>query len=301
MRKATRALLLVAAVTAPILNAQIAFADDKIKGGSTRDGAVITGERAQSDRSASLLGDQHSTPTKGRRKSRTPLKPRTAAQISDTTKKVDGCSYSKVSYDDSSGPGNPHCAVQPVVTKPFEVVGKLSITPTRPSVDDITEEAVQKQIVNVPFPKLAVHVEPHGITLVNLDTNVYTIPVPFQRTVTVATWPVKVRATPTSYTWHFGDGTDLTTTSPGAPYPDGDVTHQYLHRIPEGTTLSVTVHYAARFRPPGRDWREIAGDIPLTGPATALRVCEARPVLTDPDGSPDADPADDPAGACAAN
>jgi len=288
---------------ATVLSTSLAYASggDTVTGKGSDIGARITGQATQHSRRANVLGEQNPAKPKAKQPVARKAKTKAANQISSTTKKVDGCSYSKVSYDDSSGPGNPHCAVQPVVTKPFEVVGKLSITPTRPSVDDITEEAVQKQIVNVPFPKLAVHVEPHGITLVNLDTNVYTIPVPFQRTVTVATWPVKVRATPTSYTWHFGDGTDLTTTSPGAPYPDGDVTHQYLHRIPKGTTLSVTVHYAARFRPPGRDWREIAGDIPLTGPATALRVCEARPVLTDPDGSPDADPADDPAGACAAN
>src|SRR6266508_4106350 len=295
---AATAALTIGFVTLPT---DVAHADN-VNGTGSDTGASLSGVRKDTSKATRTdIDDPPVRRQQPRPHSRIPSKPKPATSVKDTTKKVDGCSYSKVSYDDSSGPGNPHCAVQPVVTKPFEVVGKLSITPTRPSVDDITEEAVQKQIVNVPFPKLAVHVEPHGITLVNLDTNVYTIPVPFQRTVTVATWPVKARATPTSYTWHFGDGTDLTTTSPGAPYPDGDVTHQYLHRIPKGTTLSVTVHYAARFRPPGRDWREIAGDIPLTGPATALRVCEARPVLTDPDGSPDADPADDPAGACAAN
>ena len=38
---------------------------------------------------------------------------------------------------------------------------------------------------------------------------------------------LSIEATPTSYTWHFGDDGDLTTSDAGAPYPDLRITNRY--------------------------------------------------------------------------
>jgi hypothetical protein len=117
---------------------------------------------------------------------------------------------------------------------------------------------------------------------VNLETNVYAEQRYVDKTVTVLTWPVDVRANPASYTWSFGDGDELTTASLGAPYPDGDVTHKYLKR---GKVLvRVTLNYDTWYRVPGGEW-EPAGIVGIPGPGTSELICEARPVLTDPDGS----------------
>jgi hypothetical protein len=47
--------------------------------------------------------------------------------------------------------------------------------------------------------------------------------------------------------------------------------------------VSVTVHYTARYQLPGQGWITLAGTVDITGPATALTVAEARPVLVEPE------------------
>jgi hypothetical protein len=135
---------------------------------------------------------------------------------------------------------------------------------------------------NVLFPGLSVRVQPTGRTLVNLDTIVYTDESKVSTTqVTLLGFPVDVEATPMSYLWAFGDGTTLTTTTPGKPYPAKDITHKYLKRGSVGLTL--TTNYAARFRVAGGAWQYVDGTVPITGPATPLLIREAVPVLVDPD------------------
>jgi hypothetical protein len=154
------------------------------------------------------------------------------------------------------------------------------VRPVRPDRRLITTTVVRTAVRDVAFPRLSVRVQPPGgRTLVNLKTIVYTEPEPFETVVPILTWPVTVRATPQFYTWHFGDGTTRTTDSPGAPYPSFAVFHQYQRR--GAVQLRVTVHYAARYRAPGEDWRSI-GTVPITGPVTALLVCESKPTLVDP-------------------
>jgi len=98
--------------------------------------------------------------------------------------------------------------------------------------------------------------------LVNLPTIVYTDPITQAFTTDLLGYPVEVDATPTSFTWDFGDGTDpVTTTSPGHPYPDHDVAHPYTR--PGTYTITLTTTYAGRYRMAGTTtW------LPVTGTAT---------------------------------
>jgi hypothetical protein len=132
------------------------------------------------------------------------------------------------------------------------------------------------------FPGLSVKVQPNGRTLVNLDTIVYTDESKVSTTtVTLLGFPVVVEATPISYTWRFGDGSPaLTTTTPGEPYPSKEITHKYMKR--GSVSLTLTTNYAARFNVADTGWQYVGGTIPITGPATALQVREAVPVLVDP-------------------
>lgn len=150
------------------------------------------------------------------------------------------------------------------------------------AIDQIRTQ-IQQQTVNVPLPKLPVRIQPAGRTLVNLDTIVYTDQKKQTKViVTLLGYPVTVIGEPVSYTWHFGDGTpDVTTTSPGGPYPSKEVTHKYLRR--GDVKLSVTVNYAAAFAIAGSQAMPIAGTLPITGPQTPLQVREAVPVLVDPE------------------
>lgn len=250
-------------------------------GGKTGDGARVKGSKTTSwqERTHGTIGGSGESDGQAGRRGRSSKR---TTKISvpvdkpeycdDGSLKLDwGCAElpSKIQIGDEVEPDKPGKPPRPP-------------QPRRPRPERITIQHVEEETKQVAFPKLAVRIQPTGrLTLVNLDTNVYTVPVPFERTVQVLTWPVTVRATPTSYTWHFGDGTHETTTGPGAPIPNHTVTHQYKRRGP--VRVSVTVNYEARFRVPGRAWQSIPGTVSINGPATALFACEARPVLVDPD------------------
>jgi hypothetical protein len=180
---------------------------------------------------------------------------------------------------DGSVPGPDWC--QPVIPEERRTVRRVPRPPT-PRPQDVTWEQVRSETRNVMFPGLSVKVQPTGRTLVNLDTIVYTDGSKMvTSTVTLLGFPVLVQATPLSYTWRFGDGSpELTTSSPGKPYPSKEITHKYMRR--GGVSLTVTTNYAARFNVANTGWQYVDETIPVTGPATPLLVREAIPVLVDP-------------------
>ncbi len=128
---------------------------------------------------------------------------------------------------------------------------------------------------------------PDGATLVNLPTYFQlTFPDstgsfgPGQiRALTLLGTPVELRIR-ASHTYDFGDGTRHgPTTSPGGPYPTGDVTHTYQKS--GKVTPSAMTTYAADYRVGGGPW------LPLTGTTTratsfgALDVLSVNPVLVE--------------------
>ncbi|MGH3491492.1 MAG: PKD domain-containing protein [Actinopolymorphaceae bacterium] len=147
--------------------------------------------------------------------------------------------------------------------------------PARP-----TEQQVIDAIVEFGLPGGQTELNPPGgRTLINLPTNFYTtrgaIPA-FD--LPVGPFTVQVRATPASYEWHFGGGASRTTSSPGAPYPDGTVLHTY---DATGTyQVSVTVHYAVEWQFGGEGWEPIPDPIQAQdSPSVDLTVVESRSVL----------------------
>jgi hypothetical protein len=110
-------------------------------------------------------------------------------------------------------------------------------------------------------------------------TNFYTSNTqPTARTVTLLGQRVTVEATPTRYTWHFGAGEpDLTTTDPGAAYPDLQVTYRYT-RV--GTVQpSVDTTYSGRYRVGNGAWQTIPDTLTVPGRSEALQVVSATPHL----------------------
>lgn len=120
---------------------------------------------------------------------------------------------------------------------------------------------------------------PGGKTLVNLDTNFYTensgtssIPVNLQGQ------RVTVTARPIAYQWNFGDGTSITTDSPGRPYPDLDVSHTYDRADP--VVVSVDTQYGdASFTVNGGPPQTIPSTVWVAGAPQELDVVEALPQL----------------------
>lgn len=143
----------------------------------------------------------------------------------------------------------------------------------------VTTGTVLTELRRVGLPSLEAHTQPEVKTLVNFPTIFYTEPQPFSRTVTLLGQVVEIVATPESFTWHFGDGTGARTTTPGAPYPAMDVTHEYTDAHVTVQT-SVDVTYSARFSVSGGAWQTIPGAVTISGPAAPLRVVEATAVLS---------------------
>ena len=151
--------------------------------------------------------------------------------------------------------------------------------PAEPDEPEVTPGDVEREVKRIGFPRLRVSVQPAGSTLVNLETIFHTRVQPFERDVDILDSTVALRATPVSYTWHHGDGSTQTTSTPGRPYPAMDVTHQY--RKPGPVSPRVDVTYRVTYRIDDADWQSLDTTITAPGPATPLRVREARPVLTD--------------------
>lgn len=137
---------------------------------------------------------------------------------------------------------------------------------------------VEREVRRIGLPPLQVAIQPEGSTLVNFETIFHTTAVPFERSVDILDSTVDLRGEPASYTWHHGDGTNQTTTTPGRLYPAMDVIHQYAK--PGTVRARVDVTYQVTYRIDGGDWETLDTLITAPGPATALRVREARPVLT---------------------
>lgn len=150
------------------------------------------------------------------------------------------------------------------------------VAPAAPSEGDIV-----RAVRELGLPALRVRIEPATTTLVNVPTNLYAEPELFERSLELLGTPVQIRATPSSFTWHHGDGTTQRTASAGRPYPHLDVTHRYTAPA-ESVEVRVDVTYAVEYAIADEPWQQLDAAITATGPASALTVREAAPVLVHP-------------------
>jgi hypothetical protein len=157
--------------------------------------------------------------------------------------------------------------------------GQVCLAPQQaagPQVPVVTAEDFRR----LPLPAGRVHVQPgSGRTLLNVPTNVYVEAGVAVLPTTVLGFPVRVRATPVEYLWGFGDGDQLRTTDPGAPYPDLRTTHTYT--VPGTVSLTLTTVYRGEYSVAGGAWLPIDGTASVNSPAQSLTVIEARARLVD--------------------
>lgn len=152
--------------------------------------------------------------------------------------------------------------------------------PAEPAAPAVTANLVLQAFQEIPLPQPALVVQPpDGVTLVNLETNFYTEAAPFTSAVTLLGQQVELSIAATSFDWIFGDGATLSTATPGAPYPDLQVTHAY--RQPGSYSTGVTVTWSADFRVNGGPWQPVGGTVATTSEPVGLQAREATPVLTD--------------------
>jgi hypothetical protein len=132
----------------------------------------------------------------------------------------------------------------------------------------------------LPLPQLSTKQQPPGNGLVGLPVIFYTdSPTTQTFTLTIRGFTVDVVAGATAFTWHTGDGAHLTSTDPGAPYPQQTVTHDYRSG---SYTAYLTTTWAATFRVNGGAPVAVPGTTTTDGPPVTFAVLQARPVLTNP-------------------
>ncbi len=144
------------------------------------------------------------------------------------------------------------------------------------------QEFYQTQ-VKVPAPKMH---PPDQRTLVNFPNVLWTDFTGYERDTDIQAADVRLKFTPVSYRWNFGDGKTLTTKNPGKPYdPDltdrvDQVEDQYpvTHRFTDTgkATISVTVVLNGQFSVNGGPWQPITGSIQATSPDVTIDVAQAR-------------------------
>jgi len=132
----------------------------------------------------------------------------------------------------------------------------------------------------LPLPQLTTRQQPPGNALVGLPVIFWTdSPTTQTFTVDIRGFQVVIVATASGYTWHTGDGTDLTSDNPGQPYPNQTITHDYR----AGTyTASLTTTWSATFSVDGSASADVPGTTTTDGPPVTFTVLQARTVLTNP-------------------
>jgi hypothetical protein len=132
----------------------------------------------------------------------------------------------------------------------------------------------------LPLPQLPTRQQPPGNGLVGLPVIFFTDgPTTQTFTLDIRGFAVDITATASTFTWRTGDGTELTTTDPGAPYPAHTISHDYA----SGTwTAALTTTWTATFSVDGGLTVPVPGSTTTDGPPVTFDVLQARPVLTNP-------------------
>lgn len=143
-----------------------------------------------------------------------------------------------------------------------------------------TPDEVFRYFRTLPLPHLVAQQQPPGNALVGLPVIFFTqSPTRQNFTLDIRGFHVTIDATASGFTWHTGDGTDLASTGPGAPYPHQTVTHEYR----AGTyTASLTTTWSATYTVNGGAALAVPGTTTTDGPPVTFTVLQAKAVLTNP-------------------
>ncbi|WP_309066312.1 hypothetical protein [Microbacterium sp.] len=133
-------------------------------------------------------------------------------------------------------------------------------------------------------PGTAVAGEPNNLGVAGLPTNFVATASAVTQQGELFGYPISVRFTPASFTFHYGDGASTTTGDGGSTWADlgqaqftpTDTSHTYAER--GEYTARVDVAYSAEIDL-GVGWFPISGRLTATGPGQLIRVFEAHTAL----------------------
>ncbi len=161
-----------------------------------------------------------------------------------------------------------------------------SAVPER-SGEGLSMAMIVEQFNRTPFALPTVAVQPpDNVTLVNFTTY-YELVWPSEGfepgeidTTRLVGRQVQIRPSLQEVTYDFGDGTSKgPTTSLGGPWPDGDVTHEYVSA--GAVAPSITAVYGGEVSIDGGPWLTIPASVTRVGPSEPLEVRTSRNRLYD--------------------
>ncbi len=165
---------------------------------------------------------------------------------------------------------------------PWEQVGEVRcVAPDEASEGDLLS-AMESEFARLPITPAPLTIQPGaGWTFVNVPTIVHSTAEAQILTTELLGTRIEVEVIPSAFTWNFGDSTPpLTTTEPGAPYPDHTIDHTYTHT--GNVDIALTTTWSGKFRPSGSGpWLSITGTATTTTTAPTLEVREARSRLVE--------------------
>ncbi len=168
--------------------------------------------------------------------------------------------------------GTQYCAA-PGSQSPEDAAQRVTAPPN----PTVTAEDLQK----MPIQPGTVSIQPGPNTLKNYHTNVYADSRPQELEVTLLGQSVRVRATPVSYTFDYGDGTTTgPTTDPGRALPENSwdtptsTSHQY--RETGDYAIVISTEFRGEYRVGDGEWQPVEGTATLPSQPQTVSVWRTK-------------------------
>ena len=121
-----------------------------------------------------------------------------------------------------------------------------------------------------------------GWVYATVPTIAFTDDTPLIHQATLLGVPVRIRATPSQFTWSWGDGSETDTADAGSPYPDYSVSHTYLHFEGE-VEVALQTTWSGDYSVNGGPWIGIDGTLTTQSGPVTVEVHDPQSRLVDCD------------------
>lgn len=145
------------------------------------------------------------------------------------------------------------------------------------------------------FPILASEVlsQPEGFSLRHGNAHMYAVPNPQVFDVDIYDEPVKIRATPESYLWSYGDGQRKRTQHPGKPMPDHTFDQKtetsHVYEATGDYQIRLNTVYRGEYSVDGGPWRPVMGTANVPSEPMPMSVWRTKKLLVDQNCAEDPD------------
>lgn len=121
-----------------------------------------------------------------------------------------------------------------------------------------------------------------GWVYTTVPTIAFTDDAPLIHHATLLGVPVRIRATPSGFTWTWGDGSVTRTVDAGSPYPDYSLSHTYMYREGE-VDVALETTWSGDYSVNGGPWIDITGTIKTQSGPVTIDVRDPQSRLVDCD------------------